>query len=219
MTVLSHVKPRMLRQNNGMAKFLGNRKKQHAFTIIELLCVMTIIALLVAGATQSFLDFRKEARLASVRHALNTMRVGYKNMQQQFMLRCGAPAGAVTSWIHIRWNYIQANAWTSDWFVIPPMSVASAQGSCPTSIPAHERKFWDGPGGIGISGPDFMPTNPFESTYPELLAGWSQGLCSDNDCGCDDLASAGYVNTYPWWHHQNTGEIFAGTNYGGECDF
>ncbi len=57
--------------------------------MIELLMVIMIISILGAIAVPQFLDFRNEARAASVQTALSAIRVGIKNQRQLATLKCG----------------------------------------------------------------------------------------------------------------------------------
>lgn len=48
------------------------------FTMIELLMVIVLVGILSVVATPQFLDFRKEAKLESLRFILAIMQIGYK---------------------------------------------------------------------------------------------------------------------------------------------
>ena len=70
---------------------IKRQKKSGGFTMIELLCVIVIIGTLGSSAFSSLVDFRREARLASIRANLAALRISMKNKLLQVMLRCTGP--------------------------------------------------------------------------------------------------------------------------------
>lgn len=65
--------------------YAGNR---NAFTMIELLMVIMIVAILGAAALPQFLDFRHEARVSAMRQGLTILRSSIRMHQTLIRLRC-----------------------------------------------------------------------------------------------------------------------------------
>lgn len=65
--------------------YAGNR---HGFTMIELLMVIMLVALLGSVALPQFLDFRQEARVASMKQNLTALRSAVRMQQTLIRLKC-----------------------------------------------------------------------------------------------------------------------------------
>lgn len=215
----------------GVSKLAG-------FTIIEILCVIIIIATLSSTALSSFIDFRNEARAAATHQSLMTIRSAIKNQTQQAMLRCGVTN--VDTWstqpgftfFVVLGDKIDLNDMTA-------YSHLDRYRICtPAQLPNEtDRKFWDVSsqqeahdkppnGSINYDTWSSMPPNAFVtykdddrvyvfgSTDTATIAGFG-GKCAY----VDHYAAINRV--YHWWYKSDTGEIFPGTRTRGfdECEW
>jgi prepilin-type N-terminal cleavage/methylation domain-containing protein len=85
-------------------------KHNRAFTMIELLMVIMLIAILGSTALPQFLDFREEGRISTTTQTENSIRSGIKLQMTQSTLRCNNTALAYPPLDSITANDITAGA-------------------------------------------------------------------------------------------------------------
>lgn len=209
--------------------------------MIELLIVITLIAILGATALPAFLDLRNEARAAALRQMLATMRVGIKNQVLQARLKCGTtgdpnvPPISFQAPFYSRLfeNILRGNSITGFY------TNTSYKICTPSDIPNQsDRYFWDllpdNQRAHYVSlGSDIGPLNsyffinPFQT--PVGVTGYDHPAIAVSQVNIDARGGqCGWVNYYNspnyhahWYFNADTGEIFAGTNTPGinECNF
>lgn len=74
------------------------------FTMIELILVIMVIGTLGYSAIAAFIDFRNEAKKASLAYILGSVRSGIKNQQQRGILLCGNSANQWPSVAEVNTN-------------------------------------------------------------------------------------------------------------------
>ncbi len=207
------------------------------FTVIELLAVMLIIAVLSSAAVSQFIDFRKEARAASTRYNLNTLRVGIKNQIQQANLRCNRTLKTINE-MTLFYNSFLVNDVTQS-SNGPDRVFSYTTPICNTQQVTNpsDRKFFDLGGakqarydlsGYGI-GTVPIPANPFVSVEGVLGVDYT-GIQVVNVTSSQTLSFIGgpcawvdFIADFQihWVYVMDTQTIFPGTNTEGvsECSF
>lgn len=194
---------------------------RQAFTMIELLMVILIVSALAAVSMSQFLDFRNEARIASIRSLIAAVRVGVSNQKNNARIRCGArdlkvysPVIAGTSYLvnsGIVFNVHQvfeANDVTAS------TEVSGWQSVCTTGqiTNAVERHFIDPATFVSAGSGVFYLDNPFTTDKVDRVGDCSS--CSDR-CSCNMSFSGEPL--YSWCFVPETGEMWPATNEAGEC--
>ncbi len=202
--------------------------------MIELLMVIVIVSILGAVALPQFLDFRNEAKVASIHQSLSALRVAVKNHMQQAILRCGAAlppwTPAISSWNLyelIFYNSMVQNDITSTGAGISNYLCTTAQVPNP-----EDRKFIDLPAsqmamrysnGLPFV-PYPIPINPYVTrrnfVYPVRLTSTYTIDGEGGKCAMVDVYTQPTVIAH-WYLNRDDGDIFAGTNTPGinECNF
>jgi len=180
-----------------------NRKSKlgstNAFTIIELIMVMLVIAFLSAIAVPQFINFRKEAKDAKLQYLLGAIRSGIANQTAQIALRCNTTSGTVPTVAHLTANDVTGSF-------------------CATTeiISAAERK---------IITDDAFPANPWSTagTTATITACTTAASCTR--CHADACDASG-TPTGGWCYNTTTGEFWADSEANGgtagtnlDCDF
>lgn len=203
------------------------QKRSSGFTMIELLMVMMLVAVLGAIAIPQFLDFRAEARIATLRQNLIAIRSGIQNQVQQTRLKCNARAITTSYWQSL-YGHILTNDITSSY----GGSTASRLCSPAQVTNTADRKFWNindyerasiiNAGTVQET--RFLPRNPFVSgNYTWDIAPTANLYISINggQCGTADYFITSFPEKIHWFFNEDTGDVFPGTNTPGinECNF
>lgn len=163
-------------------------KNNRAFTMIEILMVIVLVAVMAAVGANQFLDFRAEARDSATREALAVLRTGIKNQIANANLRCGSATTIIPTLADVTANDMSTNA------------------ACTAGELNNQLTFVDG----GI------PANPWDtaSGTPTAILACSGAGCTDRtqDCDADATWEGG------WCYNANTGEIWANSNANGNSD-
>lgn len=190
--------------------------------MIELLMVILLVGILVAAATPQLLDFRDDARKASIAQMLGAMRVGIALAQKQFIVRCGAPSTAVLRQRNLLYNSITLAGWSTDYDYCFQGDCSTGGGFCPVgAIPTGENRLWSGLARAEDGAwKSRLPVNPYgidlsnaDRVTPLLISS-----CTDGKCSCDDIPGYIKTNRESWVYFANQAQISAGTNVSGECD-
>ncbi len=206
------------------------------FTIIELLCVIVIIATLGTSAFGSYLDFRNEARAAVIRKTLQSLRGSVRNQMMNARLRCGKTFTTTAERLAFD-SALENNDIT---YNDPLYGRVCTTAQMPN---AADRPFFNLGGvkraqGFGTSLYNF-PENPFyeilrdDGDLPAPHGGITLsfgilGQGPDSECPvpsstapCTLLTLADSVcnKAYPWAFNMLTGDVYATTNVMGECNY
>lgn len=232
---------RMSVEKSSDMRCLQSEAQLSGFTMIELLMVITLVAILGSMALPQFLDFRNEARMASIRHNLSALRSELKNQYQQALLRCGATPQTIypgsTSLLYALGFLLQYNDVTK-------VVSGGIQVCTPSQIQNPlERKFfdsssvnlahaWDFGTDLGVEyGADEwqLPENPQAAALaPNLQFVHPLSITVESLMISNWGSRCGFVNAQiadnqvdHWVYLADTGEIFPGTNTAGfsECNF
>ncbi len=156
-------------------------KSTQAFTMIELLTVMLLVSILSAIAIPSFLDFKRDGKIASLRQNLNAIRVGVKNQMQQILLRCQVSTIGGTYTTRTGHSAHQAMMtillFANDITYVPFGNIAYRLCISSEVPEPQERKFFDisssqvakrYQSGVEVSSTSFLPENPLSINNSDL---------------------------------------------------
>lgn len=168
------------------------KRSDLGFTLIEMLMVILLVAIMSGIAIPQFVDFRKEARNASVNAALGALRTALSSQIGQMLLRCNASPGQIPKADTFNANDITAG-------LTPPCSAAQV----PT--PA-EKQFT----------PNALPENPWSKngTIVGLLPANGVVKCLGTGCNRDGVnacvgAAYAAANTGGWCYDEAKGTVWA----------
>lgn len=207
-----------------------------AFTIIELLMVMMLSSILGSLALSAFIDFRNDAKVASLRQSLSAIRKGIQNQIQQARLRCGVsnPDTHQTTPGSPFWIALYGHLFTNDITNYYNYGASTPYKVCSLSQITNpaDRKFWsistsERARNItnGVPQPTReMPANPFVSGNNIYdLAPTSSGFIQlyGGPCEVADYFRNSFGESIHWFYNSENGDVFPGTNTPGinECNF
>lgn len=166
---------------------VGGARLAKGFTLIEILIVISIIAILGTVAFNQIVDFRREAKIAAATQIATSMNSGIKNQSVQARLRCGVLSNTFPPL-----SSIQAN------------DIGSGVGAlCTTSNISNstERRF--------VDLASFPPVNPVNNLS---TIGLADNISDDSYYYASCTASAG--TEYGWCYRRNDGYFFPSTGMG-----
>jgi type II secretory pathway pseudopilin PulG len=108
-----------------------------AFTIVEMLMVIFIVAVLGKGALTAFVDFRQDAKIASLNYNINTMYYGVRDQWNRIQEKCHSvnrEARGIPAWLPTIMTLNDATA------TFGAQKVACLKSEIPNEI---ERRFFD----------------------------------------------------------------------------
>ncbi len=174
---------------------MGRNVKQNGFTLIEMLMVIMLVAILAAVAIPQFIDFRSDAKNASVNSALGAVRTAIASQTGQMLVRCSAPSGTLPTTAQINANDITTGG-------------APCTGAMVPSV--GERSFT----------PNQIPDNPWSGSavlpagrHVVITCG-ANGCLRDGTVSCDGATAWG-TGVGGWCYNPATGAFWANSNNNG----
>lgn len=162
------------------------KNNQRGFSLIEILMVLILIAVLAAIAINAFINFRTEAREASLQGNLKVLRTAIAAQYAQMQLRCGSDAAAV--------GYPTLASLNNN-----DITTGASGCTLTTEVPDSDKRFVQGA----------IPVPPMGTIATVLACGGAGDCIRGNATAC---ASAGATFTDQWCYNTATGEIWLDDN-------
>ena len=164
------------------------------FTLIEMMMVIMLVAILAAVAIPQFVDFRTDAKNASVNSSLGALRTSLATQIGQMLIRCSASSGTFPTVAQFTANDITTGASPCTAAMVPNVS---------------ERQFT----------PNQLPDNPWSGSTVTAAAKHAVTACS-GATGClrtgTNCAGAAYsAADGGWCYNPATGVVWANSGNNG----